>query len=312
MRKCENFRIIFMKVAQVQFTAWDKVYNFDFNNLSLNVGDFVIVKTDLGVESGRIVGFTEMNEALEKPEEPAAPEGEAENGAPLTAAGETAAPESAIRPEAREIKPILRKATATDIEKISNPKEKTEAMEYCKNFIDKHKLEMKLVDVHFSFDKSKITFAFIADGRIDFRELVKDLTRHFNRSIRLHQIGIRDEAKLMGDYGHCGRELCCKRFLFDLASITSEMAERQQVVHRGSERISGICGRLMCCLAYEEDGYGALADRLPPLGTKVNVDGKRGVVVGHHILKQSVDVQYSGENGENGVVVEVDLNRNKK
>jgi len=186
-------------------------------------------------------------------------------------------------------------------------------MDFCKKMASKHKLPMKLVDVHYSFDGSRLTFAFIADGRIDFRDLVKDLTRHFSRTIRLQQIGIRDEAKLIGDYGHCGRPLCCGRFLKDLTSISSEMAEIQQVAHRGSERISGICGRLMCCLAYEENGYEELAKKLPAIGTRVDVDGKKGVIVGHHVLKQSVDVKFPGENGEKGsTVAEVDLNRSKK
>jgi cell fate regulator YaaT (PSP1 superfamily) len=143
------------------------------------------------------------------------------------------------------------------------------------------------------------------------------LTRHFNKSIRLHQVGIRDEAKISGDCGHCGRQLCCKKFLKDLVSITSEMAEVQQCVHRGSDRLSGICGRLMCCLAYEEEGYREMFEKMPAIGAKVNVDGRRGLVVGHHMLKQTVDVEFDAEKGEsvNGsdkVVVEVDLNRNKK
>lgn len=290
-----------MKVVQVQFAPWDKVYNFDPNNLPLVEGDNVIVKTDLGLEMGKVVGFAEMEEG-EMAEEKIF---DKENG------GEG---EGEDKPqEARKtIKPVIRKAAPFDLEKRVSTKDKEEALEYCQKMIKKNQLEMKLVDVYFSFDRAKITFAFIADGRVDFRELVKDLTRHFNRTVRLHQIGIRDEAKIKGDYGPCGRPLCCKKFLGDLASITSEMAEVQQVVHRGSERISGMCGRLMCCLAFEQKGYEELAKNMPPLGTKVNVDGKKGTVVGHHILKQSVDVQFSGDNGENGVITEVNLNRNKK
>jgi len=292
---------ITMRVVQIQFAPWDKVYNFDQNNLALIEGDNVIVKTDLGLEIGKVVGFAEMAEG-EIVEEKISNK---ENG------GEG---EGEDKPqEARKtIKPVMRKATSLDLEKRASTKDKEEALEYCRKMVERNKLEMKLVDVNFSFDGAKVTFAFIADGRVDFRELVKDLTRHFNKTIRLHQIGIRDEAKIKGDYGPCGRQLCCKRFLGDLASITSEMAEVQQVVHRGSERISGMCGRLMCCLAFEEKGYEELAKNMPLLGTKVNVDGKKGTVVGHHILKQSVNVQFPGEKGEEGVVVEVDLNRNKK
>ncbi|MDD5072102.1 MAG: regulatory iron-sulfur-containing complex subunit RicT [Patescibacteria group bacterium] len=293
-----------MKVAQVQFAPWDKVYSFDQNDLALTEGDMVVVKTDLGLEMGKVVGFVEMEE------KDLADNGErkVDNGAEKEATGE----EAKTPAKEKKIKPIIRKATSIDLEKRVSPEEKEEALGYCRKMVEKNQLEMKLVDVYFSFDGSKITFAFIADGRVDFRELVKDLTRHFSRTVRLYQIGIRDEAKIKGDYGPCGRPLCCKKFLGDLASITSEMAEVQQVVHRGSERISGMCGRLMCCLAFEEKGYEELAKNMPPLGTKVNVDGKRGKVIGHHILKQSVDVQFPGEKGEDGVIAEVDLNRNKR
>jgi cell fate regulator YaaT (PSP1 superfamily) len=198
------------------------------------------------------------------------------------------------------------------LEKISSLSEKREAVDFCRRIKDKYKLPMKVIDVNFSFDGSRITFAFIADGRVDFRELVKDLTRHFGRTIRLQQIGIRDEAKIMGDYGHCGKRLCCQGHLKQLTSISSEMAELQQCSHRGSERISGICGRLMCCLAYEQSGYEESRKKFPPLGTRVNVDGKRGTVVGHHILKETVNVEFPGEKGDNSTVSEISLNRNKK
>lgn len=167
---------------------------------------------------------------------------------------------------------------------------------------------MKLVDVHFSFVGNRVNFAFIADGRVDFRDLVKDLTSHFNKLIRLTQIGIRDEARFSGDCGHCGRQLCCRGFLRDFSSIGSDMAEAQQVIHRGSERISGCCGRLMCCLAYEYEGYKEMAAKLPPIGERISVDGKRGMVVGCHVLKQTVDVEI--ENGRDGrTIVEVDYNK---
>jgi cell fate regulator YaaT (PSP1 superfamily) len=280
-----------MRVVQIQFAPWDKTYSFDPINLPLVEGDSVIVKTELGTEIGKVVGFMEIEEKEIK--------------AQLTDSDS----EKII---GEKIKPVVRKATPPDFEKLSGQGDKEEAMDYCKKMVEKNKLEMKLVDVYFSFDGSKVTFAFIADGRVDFRELVKDLTRHFNRTVRLYQIGIRDEAKLRGDYGPCGQSLCCKKFLNDLTSITSEMAETQQVVHRGSDRISGMCGRLMCCLAFEQKGYEELAKNMPPLGAKVNVDGKRGTIVGHHVLKQSVKVQFQGDKGEGGIVTEVDLNRNKK
>ena len=194
---------------------------------------------------------------------------------------------------------------------MPSQKEKEKAFEFCRQMIIKRDLPMKLVDVVFSFTGNRINFAFIADGRVDFRDLVKDLTGHFSKQIRLTQIGIRDEARLAGDYGHCGRPLCCKKFIKDFSSVSSEMAEAQQVVHRGSERISGCCGRLMCCLQYEYQGYKDLAEKMPDIGQKVNVDGKKGIVAGVHILKQSVEVEFKDEK-DGKIIIEVDLNRHKK
>ncbi|MFH1582717.1 MAG: regulatory iron-sulfur-containing complex subunit RicT, partial [Candidatus Falkowbacteria bacterium] len=272
-----------MKVIQVQFSPWDKRYNFDPADLTINVGDQVIVKTELGLELGKVVGFQDVPDAKIKSK------AEIEDGKP-----------------AIEIKKIIRKVEPVDLKKTPNDKQKKNDFTYCKKIIDKYQLPMKLVDVHYSFDDVRITFPFIADSRIDFRELVKDLTKHFSRSIRLQQIGIRDEARFCGDFGHCGRSLCCSRFLGDLNSITSEMAELQQCVHRGSERISGICGRLMCCLAYEEDGYKKLAENLPPIDSQVKVEGRKGRVLARYILKQTVKVLLDEGNGEAGGVVEVE------
>jgi cell fate regulator YaaT (PSP1 superfamily) len=213
----------------------------------------------------------------------------------------------------REIKPILRLADYDDVAKLPDAEKKEEMMDYCRRMILKHELPMKLVDVSSSWEGKRLNFAFIADGRIDFRELVKDLASYFGLNIRLTQIGTRDEAKIAGDCGPCGRGLCCRGFLEEFSSITSEMAEAQQVVHRGSDRISGMCGRLMCCLSYEYEGYKEMAGELPPIGTRVNVDGARGVVIGHHILKRTVDVKIPGEKEDDrGTMIEVDINRHKK
>jgi len=269
-----------MKIAKVQFVPWDKIYDFSCGELSLEIGDRVIVNTELGTEIGEIIDIKEVEKK-----------------------------EDSVDKGKRSIKPILRRATVDDLEKIPTPKEKTEALKYCKKMKERLDLSMKFIDAHFSFDGARVTFVFIADGRVDFRELVKDLTRHFGKSIRLQQIGIRDEAKMMGDFGHCGRNLCCKGHLKELASITSELSDLQQCSHRGSDRISGICGRLMCCLAYEQAGYEELSKKLPPMDSVVTVEGKRGKVVGHHVLKQTVDVLFPGENKERGTVIEVDLNK---
>jgi cell fate regulator YaaT (PSP1 superfamily) len=283
-----------MKVVQIQFTPWDKIYYFDSNNIDLANGDKVVVKTKMGMEIGEVVGFEDSSKekaGCQCPKKEECPHNSSNK---------------------KEIKPVLRIANPIDLEKIPSKEENEKALDYCKKIVEKYNLPMKLIDVHFSFDTSRLTFAFIADSRVDFRELVKDLTRHFNKTIRLQQIGIRDEAKIMGDYGHCGKPLCCRGHLQNLESITSEMAELQQCAHRGSERISGICGRLMCCLAYEQKGYEDLEDKMPPIGTKVNVDGKRGEVVNRHVLKQTVDVKFRGDSEEGGSTIqEVDLNREK-
>lgn len=297
-----------MKIAKVQFVPWDKIYLYsDPADLNLEKGDRVIVKTDLGMEIGWFLGYEETGEKGEAASE-SKPSLFDNTSADKTAANADEAADAA----APEMNTVIRTATVHDLEKLPKAEEKRKAIDFAIRAKEKFDLPMKIIDVHFSFDNSRVTFAFIADGRVDFREMVKELTRYFSRTIRLQQIGIRDEAKCMGDFGHCGQVLCCKRFLNEFTSITSEMADMQQCSHRGSERISGVCGRLMCCLYYEQYGYESLAKNMPPLGAKVNVDGKRGEVVGHHTLKQSVNVRFRGEKQEENMVVEVDLNRNKK
>lgn len=306
-----------MRVAEIQISAWDKPKYYDFGDLNLEKGDRVVVKVEQGTDIGCVVGFAEVDDNAfaqaeeKKPEVPAGAEVVDESASEVKSEDKT---EEAANNETEvlDTKQVVRKMTHHDLEKMPSSEEKKKALEFCIIMKEKLDLPMKIIDVHFTFDGSRITFAFIADGRVDFRELVKELTKHFGRTIRLQQIGIRDEAKAVGDYGHCGKPLCCKRFLKNFKSITSEMAELQQCSHRGSERISGVCGRLMCCLAYEEEGYEGLLKKLPPQGTKVNVDGKRGTIVGHHVLKQSVDVEFPGEKGERGTIAEVDINRNKK
>jgi cell fate regulator YaaT (PSP1 superfamily) len=266
-----------MKIVQIIFASWDKKYNFSYEGVDLKIGDLVIVETEFGQEIGKVFDFKEIGKGEE------------------------------------EIKSVSRLANEDDLKKVVSEEEKEEALDYCKKIIEKYNLPMKLVDVHFSLDRNRINFAFYSDNRVDFRSLVKDLSSHFKGIIRLTQIGSRDEARCSGDLSHCGRGLCCRGFIKDFSSITSEMAEAQQVVHRGSDRVSGMCGKLMCCLSYEYEGYVDLGKKLPPIGTRVNVDGRRGEVVGQHILKQSVDVLFKGDReGDNDVVVEVDINRHKK
>jgi cell fate regulator YaaT (PSP1 superfamily) len=280
------------KIVKIKFASWDKDYDFLDNDLDLKIGDHVIVDTELGRDLGLVHELVK-----ESPKQEQAEQKDDENK------------------ENRDIKPVIRLATSNDYDKLADREEKLKALKYCKEKIEKHKLPMKLVDVHFSLTGKRLNFAFISEGRVDFRDLVRDLTAHFNGNIRLTQIGSRDEAKVSGDFGPCGLPLCCKRFINKFSSITSDMAECQQVVHRGSDRLSGMCNRLMCCLSYEQDCYKDLAKKMPAIGAKVNVDGQKGVVVGHHILKQSVDVEFRVKNNGSGydrTITEVDLNRNKK
>jgi cell fate regulator YaaT (PSP1 superfamily) len=249
-----------MKIAEIQFTPWDKVYNFNPVDLLLELGNYVVVETSVGIELGRIVGLTDK-------------------------------PEAEIETNGEGLKPILRKATKEDLElALDYRQKKNKILSDCKGLVKRYDLPMKLVDAHLSFDGNRLTFAFIANGRVDFRDLLKDLIKHFKKNIRLQQIGIRDEIKINGDIGCCGHSLCCQTFYRDLGNVTSDLADLQQVAHRGADRLSGVCGRLKCCLTYEKDVYQEYAALLPTIGTRVRTDSGRGEVIGWHILKHSVDV----------------------
>lgn len=253
------------KIAKVKFSPWDKAYDFLAGDLELKKNDYVIVNTVLGTELGKVDELVET---------------------------EKIQPVIGDDGKETEIKDIVRKADLKDLERFEAlQKQKNNAMEKCHEFISKLNLPMKLVDVHFSYDGSRVTFAFVADGRVDFRLLVKDLTHYFQKTIRLHQIGIRDEAKLNADIGACGIPVCCRRHLKVLGNVNADMAEVQQVSHRGAERLSGICGRLKCCLTYEHELYENLAKNMPPIGDKIKTAKGKGEIIGWHVLKQTVDVR---------------------
>ena len=197
---------------------------------------------------------------------------------------------------ATPLKKVLRKATAEDLESQKKYKEKEpEALEICKEKIKKYNLEMDLTDVEYRFDGSKILFYFIADGRIDFRDLVKDLASVFKTRIELRQIGVRDEVKRIGGNGVCGRELCCCSFLDNFETVSIKMAKEQGIALNPS-KISGNCGRLMCCLKYEQDVYAEKGARLPKVGAIVKTPSGEGTVEGVEILKELVNVKV--KNGE--------------
>jgi len=283
-----------MRKIKVQISQWDRDSLFDCDEeIELSLGEKVLVSIGDQEEIGTVIDFVDNNQS--------------QSIVTANASDDNRTSDDDLKRD------IVRKATIADIKSLPDANTRQAMMDRCKQLIKEHELEMKLVDVHISLDNSKASFAFISDGRVDFRGLVRDLTRTFNKTIRLQQLGIRDEARITGDIGHCGRNLCCRTHLTELVSITSDMAEVQQCAHRGSDRISGVCGRLMCCLSYEEEGYKELDKRMPKVGTKVNVDGRKGVIIAQHHLKETVDVEFPAGKGERGNVrVEVDLNRHKK
>lgn len=247
-----------MKVVGVRFRNAGKIYYFDPVKLDLKATMKVIVETARGVELGTV-----MIAPKDVPEE------------------------TVIQP----LKPVIRIATADDLktEEKNHEKEK-EAFKICLEKIAKHKLEMKLVEAEYTFDNNKLLFYFTADGRIDFRELVKDLAAVFRTRIELRQIGVRDETKIMGGIGICGRALCCNTYLSEFVPVSIKMAKEQNL-SLNPTKISGVCGRLMCCLKNEEETYEYLNSRLPSVGDYVTTDdGLKGEVSSVSVLRQMVKV----------------------
>ncbi len=250
------------------------------------IGDSVIIKTELGTDLGKIIKIEEKGEKVE----------------------ETEISPSEVPSKTEEANFILRKAYPDDIEKWKQRNQnKEQAIKKCEVLVKKGKLPMKIVDVLFAFDGGKITFAFIALNRVDFRGLVKDLVQEFHKSVRMYQIGVRQEAGWAGGIGPCGRGLCCSSFLGKLGNVSVDMMLDQQLFQRGSERLTGICGRLKCCLSYEEEMYKELIKKLPPIGSKVKTKKGKGKVVDWHILKQTIVIEETGQGEEKGTRAEVPL-----
>ncbi len=244
------------EVIGVRFRENGKIYFFSPLNYRVEPGKHVIVETARGVEYGKVVlGIREIDET--------------KMSSPL--------------------KSIIRLADEKDAEKYRENKEKSrKAYDICLEKIKKHKLEMKLIDAEYTFDNNKVLFYFTADGRIDFRELVKDLAAVFKTRIELRQIGVRDETKIVGGIGICGRELCCHKHLSEFVPVSIKMAKEQNL-SLNPTKISGVCGRLMCCLKHEQDTYEYLNDKLPNVGDFVRtVDGKKGEVASVNVLRQKV------------------------
>lgn len=255
-----------VKVIGVRFRKVGKVYYFAPENLAIEKGSHVIVETARGVEYGEVViGIKEIDE------------------------------ENVVLP----LKPVIRVATpADDAQEQENRKKEIEAYDICLEKIKKRELEMKLIQAEYTFDRNKILFYFTADGRIDFRELVKDLAAVFKTRIELRQIGVRDETKILGGIGVCGRPLCCHTFLSEFAPVSIRMA-KEQSLSLNPTKISGVCGRLMCCLKNEEDAYEYLNSKLPNVGDEVRtIDGLKGEVQSVNTLRQRVKVLITLDNDE--------------
>ena len=248
------------KVVGVSFKKAGKMYYFEPGDFTLKMGDFAIVETARGIEFGEIV--MDSKEVTED---------------------EIVAP----------LKKVIRPATDEDIEKnAENKMLEKKAFDTCFKKIKKHALPMKLIDVEYTFDHNKIIFYFTAEGRVDFRELVKDLARIFKTRIELRQIGVRDEAKMIGGLGICGRPLCCSVFLRDFDPISIKMAKKQELSLNPS-KISGVCGRLMCCLKYESTTYKQLKEMMPEIGEMVDFEDGEGEIIERNLVKKTVKIEVS-------------------
>lgn len=255
-----------MKVAGIRFRKAGKIYYFDPGSVDIHPGEHVIVETVRGIEYGTVV-----------------------------LADKEVEDDQVVQP----LKKVLRLATEEDREvELRNKEREREAFTVCKSKIIKHDLDMKLIDCEYTFDNNKLLFYFTADGRVDFRELVKDLASVFKTRIELRQIGVRDETKMLGSIGICGRTLCCHAHLSDFHPVSIKMAKDQNL-SLNPTKISGVCGRLMCCLKYEEDTYKELNKNLPRSGSKVRLrySGEIAEVINTNILRQLVKVVIRKEDG---------------
>jgi len=255
-----------IEIVGVRFKSSGKVYYFDPDKLKFNKNDYVIVETARGVEIGEVsIPNKQMDE------------------------------ENVVSP----LKPVIRKATEADIKQAEENKVKEkEAFVICNEKIEQHKLDMKLVEVEYTFDRNKILFYFTSDGRVDFRDLVKDLAAVFRTRIELRQIGVRDEAKMVGGLGICGRKLCCTSHLGGFEPVSIKMAKEQNL-SLNPTKISGTCSRLMCCLKYEQEAYEDLHKTTPNVGSVVKTPSGEGIVKDVNLLKGFLKIQLKGDSETN-------------
>ena len=271
-----------INVVGVRFKKAGKVYYFDPDDIDVKLNDCVIVETARGIEFGHVViGQKEISE-----EEIVAP-----------------------------LKRVLRVADGEDfaIHRENKAKAK-EAMLICEEKVRDHGLEMKIIDVEYTFDNSKVIFYFTADGRVDFRELVKDLAAIFRTRIELRQIGVRDEAKMLGGIGPCGKMCCCVQFLGEFEPVSIKMAKEQNL-SLNPTKISGLCGRLMCCLKYEQEAYEEILSRMPDVGVIANTPMGKGTIVETYTLLESVKVRVTLEDGTDDIfqypISEIEITKDK-
>ena len=258
-----------MKIVGVSFDSEKKVYNFDSNKLTLELGDYVVVETERGLSFGQIV--VEPYEVTEKD-------------------------------LGKNLKLVIRKADKKDIEtNKENVELSQKALLESRKLTEKMKLDMRIIDASYSFDRSQLLFHFLADARVDFRELAKKLAANYKTRIELRQIGVRDKAKLVGGLGPCGRFLCCSSFLTDFNSVSINMAKNQMLALNPT-KINGICGRLLCCLSYEDDVYTELKKGMPSVGQTYKKDDIEGKIISLNILKKTALIET-----KNKTIVEVNV-----
>jgi len=249
-------------IAGIRFKKAGKIYYFDAGEIALQTGDYAVVKTSRGMELGHVViapGQIQVNETGES------------------------------------LSPVMRKAEPEDIakeEELNNKAE--EALIECGKMVAELNLKMKLLSAEYSLDSSRLTFLFSAEERVDFRELVRRLSGKYKIRVELRQVGSRDEAKLIGSYGRCGRELCCGSFLTEFSPVSVKMAKEQDLP-LNPMKISGACGRLMCCLAYEGEQYKAMKEKMPKAGQRVSTKLGEATVIGNNPLKETVIVELDSE-----------------
>lgn len=259
------------EIVGIRFKNVGKIYYFEPNGMTFKKGDRAIVETARGLECGEV--------AMENRDVP---------------------DDTIVNP----LKPVIRPATEADLKTVEQNKEKEKkAYKICEEKIARHGLEMKLVDVEYTFDSSKILFYFTADGRVDFRELVKDLASVFRTRIELRQIGVRDEAKMLGGFGICGRPFCCKSFLGEFQPVSIKMA-KEQGMSLNPVKISGTCGRLMCCLKYEQDSYEHLLRHTPKVGAIVETVEGRGMVIENNLITGMLKIRLDRRSDAAPITVE--------